>query len=154
MPMAASSSSYSAVARARASSPVSSVRCAGRCSTKSSSRARWTSEPLVVWGRGGSGSFSMLANRNANGHEVNASTREGDRLTGTGKAMDRSYAGGAMELVYEGRSTDGEDQPHGHEGARAVREADRSGRLRGVLPVDPRPAGGEAAGPPVLRVRQ
>ena len=42
----------------------------------------------MVWARGGSGSFSMLANRNASGHEVNASTREGDRLIGTGNAMD------------------------------------------------------------------
>src|SRR5437660_1025958 len=40
----------------------------------------------------------MLANRNANGHEVKASTREGDRLTGTGNGMGRSYAGGATEL--------------------------------------------------------
>ena len=31
---------------------------------------------------GGSGSCSMLANRNAKGHEVNASTREGDRRAG------------------------------------------------------------------------
>ena len=33
-------------------------------------------------------------------------------LTGTGKAMTRSYAGGAPELVYEGRATDqgSEDQ--------------------------------------------
>ena len=29
----------------------------------------------------------MEANRNARGHEVNASTREGDKLVGTGYAM-------------------------------------------------------------------
>ena len=50
---------------------------------KNSSRARCTSDPRVMWMPGGSGSFSMLANRNAIGHDVNASTREGDRLTGT-----------------------------------------------------------------------
>jgi hypothetical protein len=33
---------------------------------------------------GGSGSFSMLANRKAIGHDVNASTRLGERLVGTG----------------------------------------------------------------------
>ena len=45
---------------------------------------RWTNEPLVVCGPGNSGSFSMLAKRKAIGHEVNASTRLGDRLVGTG----------------------------------------------------------------------
>jgi hypothetical protein len=50
----------------------------------SSSSTRWTMEPLVAWTLGGSGSFSMLAKRNAMGHDVNASTRLGDRLVGTG----------------------------------------------------------------------
>jgi hypothetical protein len=49
-----------------------------------SSRTLWTSEPLVVWGLGDSGSRSILANRKAIGHEVNASTRLGERLVGTG----------------------------------------------------------------------
>ena len=39
---------------------------------------------LVVWGLGDSGRRSMLANRKAIGHDVNASTRLGDRLVGTG----------------------------------------------------------------------
>ena len=53
----------------------------------SSSSARWTRVPLAVAGWGGSGRWSMEANRNARGHEVNASTREGDKLVGTGYAM-------------------------------------------------------------------
>ena len=50
---------------------------------KASSRARWTSEPRVVWIDGGSSIFSMLTKRNSIGHDVNASTRLGDRLVGT-----------------------------------------------------------------------
>ena len=49
----------------------------------SSSSARCTSDPFVVAWVGGSGSFSMLANRNARGHDRNDSTRDGDRLVGT-----------------------------------------------------------------------
>ena len=50
----------------------------------SSSSTRCTSDPLVVCGLGDSGSRSMLANRKAIGHDVNASTRLGERLVGTG----------------------------------------------------------------------
>ena len=58
-----------------------SARAAGW--EKASSRARWTSEPRVVWIDGGSSIFSMLTKRNSIGHDVNASTRLGDRLVGT-----------------------------------------------------------------------
>ena len=40
--------------------------------------------PLTAWGLGGSGSFSMLEKRNARGQLVNDSTRDGERLVGTG----------------------------------------------------------------------
>ena len=40
-----------------------------------------------------SGSFSMLAKRNASGHDVNDSTRLGDRLVGTSNTAS-SYDGG------------------------------------------------------------
>jgi hypothetical protein len=44
----------------------------------SSSRARWTSVPLVAAGLGGSGSRSMYENLNASGHDLNAETELGD----------------------------------------------------------------------------
>ena len=50
---------------------------AGR--TNSNSSARCTIVPLVVATPGGSGSFSMLENRNCIGHEVNDDTRDGDK---------------------------------------------------------------------------
>jgi hypothetical protein len=56
------------------------------------SNARWTSDPLVAGTLGGSGSFSMLANRNCNGHDVNASTRLGDKLVGTVKLRGKTVA--------------------------------------------------------------
>ena len=48
-------------------------------------------------GWGGSGRWSMEANRNARGHEVNASTREGDKLVGTGYAMGPMLREGCRE---------------------------------------------------------
>ena len=63
----------------------------------STSSARCTIEPLVAAVLGGSGSFSMLAKRNAIGHEVNASTRLGDRLVGTTKLTGQVYEGGARQ---------------------------------------------------------
>ena len=55
----------------------------GAAGCRPAARARWTSDPRVAWMDGASGSFSMLANRKASGHEVNDSTRLGDRLVGT-----------------------------------------------------------------------
>src|SRR5262249_61336236 len=63
-----------------------------------SSSAGCRSEPLVRCAVGGSGSCSMLANRNASGQEVKASTRDGDRFVGTGNGMTRWYARGARQL--------------------------------------------------------
>ncbi len=74
---------YSSVACCRHAAAWASVRAAGAAANSSSS-ARCTSEPLVMCGLGASGSFSMLEKRNAMGHEVNDSTRLGDRLVGTG----------------------------------------------------------------------
>ena len=64
----------------------------------SSSRARCTSVPLVGGDAGGSGSWSMAENRNARGQLVNASTREGDRLVGTGNAMPRCVRRGVRQF--------------------------------------------------------
>ena len=41
----------------------------------------------MACGLGGSGSFSMLEKRKASGQLVNDSTREGERLVGTGYGM-------------------------------------------------------------------
>lgn len=81
--MNSGSSRYSAIACWYAGSAVARLRWAAGCMNSSSS-TRCTMLPLVAWMLGGSGSFSMLANRKAMGHEVNASTRLGDRLVGTG----------------------------------------------------------------------
>jgi hypothetical protein len=40
-------------------------------------------DPVYVGTLAGSASFSMLAKRNASGHDVKASTREGDKVVGT-----------------------------------------------------------------------
>ena len=58
------------------------VRC-GAGSTKSRSRAAWTSVPLMRCGAGGSGRPSRLANRKARAHSVNADTRLGDSVGGS-----------------------------------------------------------------------
>ena len=54
---------------------------------------------------GGSGSFSMLANRNASGHDVNFSTRLGDRLVGTSNmgAIVRRGCHSGRRTVRRGR---------------------------------------------------
>ena len=74
---------YSSIAAVDGRSSASGVRsAAGR--TNSSSSARCTSDPFVVRDRGGSGSFSMLENRNCIGHDRNDRTRDGDSDVGTG----------------------------------------------------------------------
>jgi hypothetical protein len=45
---------------------------------------------------GGSGSFSMLENRNCMGQVVNDETRDGDRLVGVGNTAATSGASGAL----------------------------------------------------------
>ena len=63
-----------------------SVRCSAG-SQKSSSRARWTSVPLVAGGDGGSGSRSMAENRNASAQSLNDATFEGESELGSGRAI-------------------------------------------------------------------
>ena len=81
--MNSGSIAYSSTACRKHRCAVSTVRAAAAF-VNSSSSTRWTNEPLVVCGLGDSGSRSMLANRKAIGHDVNASTRLGERLVGTG----------------------------------------------------------------------
>ena len=59
-----------------------------------------------MWIDGGSGSRSMLAKRNASGHDVNCSTRLGDRLVGTsntGPSYDGGVTAGGRRTVDASR---------------------------------------------------
>ncbi len=53
----------------------------------------------MACGLGGSGSFSMLEKRNASGQLVNDSTRDGERLVGTGYGMAPMVGRGCREVA-------------------------------------------------------
>ncbi len=57
--------------------------------------------PLVVAIPGGSGSFSMLENRNCIGHDVNDDTRDGDNDIGTGN-VGAGTAVSVMSAIVDG----------------------------------------------------
>src|SRR6185503_13452443 len=62
----------------------------------------------VACGLGGSGSFSMLEKRKASGQLVNDSTRDGERLVGTGYGMAPMVGRGCREVA----GPVGVDQPY------------------------------------------
>ena len=138
---------------------VEACAAAGRWSTKSSSRARWTSEPLVVWGRGRLGQLLDAG-------EPERQRARGERLDPGGRQVDRHREchghdrtqgvpqSWCMKGAATDQGTDDQGEIDGDEGARPVREADRSGGVRGVLPLHPRADRREAARPAVVRVRQ
>src|SRR5258706_13120075 len=73
------------------------VRSAGS-SRKSRSSAACTSVPFVIHGDGGSGSRSIVANRNASAQSVKAATFDGDSVRGGSNGMSPLWGqGGATD---------------------------------------------------------